>query len=273
MERGMRTPDYEAELARRLTVYQSIYDAALEPFGRRAPAPSLGVGANERLAPTLASWIFCEYIDAEQRIRTVAPPKGTTNNPRGRPPGIRGVTEHTLLFIAPADMKDSISFMRAVMRCPQASDTIRTRAGEALLRYENTPCTDRRISRPLDLPNSSTIEIALANAAEIKARVHRGEIGIIEGEALVRMEEATARMIQDTVLERDFRVIEGTVAAQTVVSKSVVSGGLPPLPRAPDDSPLVMPDLDPPPDPGPWGPPKDGEASRNEHACRSSTSS
>jgi hypothetical protein len=43
----MRTQEYEIELARRVTVYQSIYDAALEPFGRRAPAPTLGVGANE----------------------------------------------------------------------------------------------------------------------------------------------------------------------------------------------------------------------------------
>jgi hypothetical protein len=161
--------------------------------------------------------------------------------------------DHVLLFVPPADMVNSITFLRAVMRCPQASDTIRTRAAESLLRYENTPCTDRTISRPQDLPVSTTIELALANAAEIKARVYRGELGLMEGEALVRMEEATARMIQDTILERDFRTIEGTVAAQTVVSKSVVSGGLPSLPRSPDDAPLVMPDLDPPPDPGPWG--------------------
>jgi hypothetical protein len=43
----MRDKEYEAELQRRLTVYQSVYDSALEPFGRRAPAPTLGVGANE----------------------------------------------------------------------------------------------------------------------------------------------------------------------------------------------------------------------------------
>jgi hypothetical protein len=43
----MRTQEYERELQRRLTTYQSVYDAAMEPFGRRAPAPTLGVGANE----------------------------------------------------------------------------------------------------------------------------------------------------------------------------------------------------------------------------------
>jgi hypothetical protein len=173
-------------------------------------------------------------------------------NRAGRKPGIRGVTEHTLLFIAPADIKDSISFMRAVMRCPQASDVIRTRAGEALLKYENTPCVDRTISRPQDLPASTTIEQALANAAEIKRRVHAGELGLMEGEALVRMEEATARMIQDTILERDFRTIECTVASQTVTSKSIVSGGLPRLPGA---EATIMPNVDPPADdPNPWTP-------------------
>jgi hypothetical protein len=155
------------------------------------------------------------------------------------------------LFIKPADMVNAISFMRAVMRCPQAADGVRTRAGEALLRYENTPCTDRTVSRPLDLPRSDTIETALANAAEIKQRVLRGEMGIMEGEALVRMEEATARMIQDTVLERDFRVIEGTVASQSIVPKTVVSGG---MPRLPGCETMLAPDVGTPENPGPWEP-------------------
>jgi hypothetical protein len=43
----MRTQEYEAELAKRLTVYQAQFDAAMEPFNRRAPAPTLGTGANE----------------------------------------------------------------------------------------------------------------------------------------------------------------------------------------------------------------------------------
>jgi hypothetical protein len=50
----MRTPEYERELARRLTVYQADFDSALEPFGRSAPAPPLGVGANEYRRTALA---------------------------------------------------------------------------------------------------------------------------------------------------------------------------------------------------------------------------
>ena len=42
----MRNQEYERELQRRLTVFQARYDAVLEPFGRRAPAPRMGQGAN-----------------------------------------------------------------------------------------------------------------------------------------------------------------------------------------------------------------------------------
>ena len=42
----MRTQEYEQELQRRLTVFQARYDTVLEPFGRRAPAPRMGQGAN-----------------------------------------------------------------------------------------------------------------------------------------------------------------------------------------------------------------------------------
>jgi hypothetical protein len=41
-----RDKEYEAELQRRLTVFQSRYDQVLEAFGRRAPAPKMGQGAN-----------------------------------------------------------------------------------------------------------------------------------------------------------------------------------------------------------------------------------
>jgi hypothetical protein len=81
----------------------------------------------------------------------MAPPKGVSGNPRGRPPGIKGVTEHTLLFVAPKDMVDAISFARAIMRCPQASDTVRQRACESLMRYENA-APDRRAATQLNLP-------------------------------------------------------------------------------------------------------------------------
>src|SRR6516165_10178633 len=42
----MRDPEYKRELQRRLTVFQSVYDQTLEPFGRRAPAPRMGQSAN-----------------------------------------------------------------------------------------------------------------------------------------------------------------------------------------------------------------------------------
>ena len=42
----MRTKEYEVELQRRLTVFQARYNDCLEPFGRQAPCPTMGEGAN-----------------------------------------------------------------------------------------------------------------------------------------------------------------------------------------------------------------------------------
>jgi hypothetical protein len=173
-----------------------------------------------------------------------------SNNPRGRPPGIKGVTEHTLLFVAPKDMVDAITFARAIMRCPQASDTVRQRACESLMRYENSP-PDRKASTALNLPAATTVEIARGNIQIIKLNYDLGRIGADEMAARISAEEASIRALLDTELEADFRTIEGIVERQTITAKTVVSGGLPRLPGAES---MLAPDVSAPENPGPWEP-------------------
>jgi hypothetical protein len=150
------------------------------------------------------------------------PRKGApSNNPLGRPPGTR-LIDHALLHIPPKDMVTAMAFSRAVMRCAQASDSLRLRAAEILMRYENAP-PDRRVSMPIDLPKPTTAEIANQNIAELIGRVHRGELGVGEGTALIDMQNAAISAIEGTVLVTDFGVVERTIAANPVVVRTIVT--------------------------------------------------
>jgi hypothetical protein len=162
------------------------------------------------------------------------------------------------LLLKAESMVNAAAFLRGVYRCLQAPDQLRATAAIALLPYENVRWTDRRVSRPLDLPKFDTVELALANIAELKDRVYKGLLGIEEGAALVALEDATIRAIEGTVLERDFRAVERVIEHQAMPVHIVISGGLPVLPLGSNDSPMIMPDTSSPAcDPGPWSPPKD----------------
>ena len=93
---------------------------------------------------------------------------GQSGNPRGRPAGLRSITCNTLLLLKAESMVNAAAFLRGVYRCLQAPDQLRATAAIALLPYENVRWTDRRVSRPLDLPKFDTVELALANIAELK---------------------------------------------------------------------------------------------------------
>jgi hypothetical protein len=159
---------------------------------------------------------------------------------------------HTLLFIPPADMKDAITFLRAVYKCPQASDPVRVNAATQLLKYETSP-HDRRAASKLDLPAATTVEIARGNIQIIKLNHDLGRLGQEEAQARIAMEEATIRAILDTELERDFRTIEGVIEAGQAPRTVSVQGGLPPLPRPAGEPEMITEVIPPPPDSSPWG--------------------
>jgi hypothetical protein len=126
-----------------------------------------------------------------------------------------------------------------------------------LLPYENVRATERRISRPLDIPKSDTVEQALANIAEIKARGYRGELGLEETSILISWEEATIRAIEGTVNERDLKLVESVFVPENIPVRTVVTSSMPSLPLGDGVPPIIMPDTSEPPSNGPWSPNKD----------------
>jgi hypothetical protein len=147
--------------------------------------------------------------------------------------------------------KGAAPFLRGVYNCPQAPDQLRATAAIALLPYENSRCTDKRVSRPLDMPRGATVEQCLDNIAELKDRAYKGLLGLEETTLLIQMEEATIRAIEGTVNERDLKLVESTVLPlESIPVRTVVTSSIPALPGTSID----MPDVSEPPKNGPWSP-------------------
>jgi hypothetical protein len=127
----------------------------------------------------------------------------------------------------------------------------RVGAAIALLPYENVRCTDRRISRPMDISKADTVEQCLENIAELKDRAYKGLLGLEEATMLVALEEATIKAIEGTVNERDLKLVESVaLPAEGVPVRTVVTSALPSLPG----TAITMPDVSEPPRNGPWSP-------------------
>jgi hypothetical protein len=147
-----------------------------------------------------------------------------------------------------------MAFLRGVQNCPQAGDQLRTTAAIALLPFENVRASDRRISRPLDMPRATTVEQCLENIAELRNRGYRGELGLEETSILIGWEEATIRAIEGTVNERDLKLIESVVVPENIPVRTVVQSSMPALPLDEGAQPVIMPDVSEPPSNGPWSP-------------------
>ena len=93
-----------------------------------------------------------------------------SGNPSGRPAGKKTLLQSNTLLLLKAESlgKGAAPFLRGVYNCPQAPDQLRATAAIALLPYENVRCTDKRVSRPIDMPRSTTVEQCLENIAELK---------------------------------------------------------------------------------------------------------
>jgi hypothetical protein len=76
-------------------------------------------------------------------------------------------------------MENPVKFLRGVYRSEQAPDQLRVTAAIALLPFTATRCTDRCVSRSVDLPRATTVEQCLENIAELKDRVARAVLSVI----------------------------------------------------------------------------------------------
>jgi hypothetical protein len=181
---------------------------------------------------------------------------GQSGNPRGRPAGLRSANSNTLLLLKAESLgKGAAPFLRGVYNCPQAPDQLRATAAIALLPYELARCTDRRLSRPVDLPRADSVEQALANIDELKRRGQQGLLGVEETTILISWEEASIRAIEGTVNERDLKLVESVaLPAEGVPVRTVVSSPIPALPLGDGVPPIIMPDVSEPPKNGPWSP-------------------
>jgi hypothetical protein len=178
---------------------------------------------------------------------------GQSGNPSGRPAGKKTLLQSNTLLLLKAESlgRGAAPFLRGVYNCPQAPDQLRATAAIALLPYENVRCTDKRVSRPLDMPRGTTVEQCLENIAELKDRAYKGALGLEETTLLIQMEEATIRAIEGTVNERDLKLVESVVVPESVPVRTVVTSSIPALPGTED---TIRPDVSEPPANGPWSP-------------------
>jgi hypothetical protein len=175
---------------------------------------------------------------------------GQSGNPAGRPKGARHAYDNRTLLLLKAESlgKGAAPFLRGVYNCPQAPDQLRATAAIALLPYELARCTDRRISRPVDIPKADTVEQALANIDELKRRGQQGLLGMEETTILISWEEATIRAIEGTVNERDLKLVE-SIMPESVPVRTVVTSSIPALPGTAITMPHTTTE---PPANGPW---------------------
>jgi hypothetical protein len=127
---------------------------------------------------------------------------------------------------------------------------IRSAAAQAILKYERAPCTDKRVSRPVDLPKAMTVEQAHRNHEELKQRIYRGELGLEEGETLCRLELRSVGALEATTNEKDLRFVESVIIPESVPVHTVVNSPVPALPG----TNIAVPDVSEPPKNGPWSP-------------------
>jgi hypothetical protein len=129
---------------------------------------------------------------------------------------------------------DELDLLSAIVSHPDIDVRTRMGAASALARYRHPPAP-RKISKPVDIPASETVEQATLSIGKIASLAAAGEIGLDEGGDLVKFFEAfiTARTEQD--LEARLRLVEDLLERDPPPAMVEVSGGLPPLSRSPED--------------------------------------
>jgi hypothetical protein len=181
---------------------------------------------------------------------------GQSGNPDGRPPGKPNAK--TIELRRKLEGKaDSLELLSVVVASTEAPLPSRIAAAAALARYQHPPAP-RYLKHKIDLPVATTVAQAMANIAILSSLAAQRRIGLDEMGDLIAAQRTYIEMQTNIDLVERVTILEQRWERDPIVPPTTIVGGLPPLPLAESDGPVIMPQLSPPRDPPPT---TDGDAS------------
>jgi hypothetical protein len=155
---------------------------------------------------------------------------GQSGNPKGRPPGRRGLDAGALFVLRVEREKCPVAFLEAVTANNAVPLQTRTQAAGLLLPYKAPRCTERFISKPIDLPVSTDAVQAKANITAIKALAAAGRLGLDEANDLIAMEVKVIEAYAVVEMQIDLQATERAFLDNPPPLEVEVAGGLPVAP-------------------------------------------
>jgi hypothetical protein len=134
-----------------------------------------------------------------------------------------------LLVLKAEQMSKPSVFLTNVYRSEVVPVPLRIAAATAAAPYVEARVTDRKISCPINLPPSNSVEQARANINLIKAHIAAGALGIEEGEVLLKIEQLLVETNMCVDVEQGVRALEALARDNPPQAGVEVRGGLPPL--------------------------------------------
>jgi hypothetical protein len=147
-------------------------------------------------------------------------------------------------------MRKPSEFLTSVYRSNEVSTPLRIAAATAAAPYVETRPV-RKITTPITLPPSNSVEQARANINLIRANLCAGVISFEDAEALIRIEQVLIEANVGVEIEQGMRALETLAHDAPPVLAPAVQGGLPRLPLQDGQPEIIMPT--PAPGPKKWG--------------------
>jgi hypothetical protein len=193
---------------------------------------------------------------------------GHSGNPRGRPPrgALTKLKLHEQAERAAQGELDSLVVLSRVASSDEVDLPLRVTAAGLLAPYQHARVTKRKISKPIDLPESTTVEMATAAIAKIASLAAAGELALDEANDLINHQKAFIESKVGSDLEAQVAILKDTLeklGEGAVPFGITILDGLPVLPGTNIEMPrLARPPLEhspnggdgtPEPDRGPEG--------------------
>jgi hypothetical protein len=191
--------------------------AAILP--KRAPREILPVGGLGIVAKTVGNSEQWQAPFGGAFSNGLAMPfqPGQSGNLKGRRPHYPPLKVKMALAIANRGHPDSLAFLAAVVADDDLVVPYRLQAAQALAPYQASKCQARHISKPIDLPPPTTVEIATANIAALRVMAAKAEIGLDEANDLTGAQKAYIEMRQGAEIDTRLAAIEAALRDRNLV--------------------------------------------------------